>query len=101
MEFANINLEQIVPWGRSLNEYVRMFDLSESDLSSHILDCGGGPASFNAEMHALGRAAVSCDPIYQFPPEEISLRIVETHETVLRKTAKAADNFVWSQVKSV
>jgi hypothetical protein len=43
-----VMLDQVVPWGRSLSEYVRMFDLSPADLQSRILDCAGGPASFNA-----------------------------------------------------
>lgn len=59
-------LDKAVPWGRSFDEYVRMFDLSDSDLHSRILDCAGGPASFNVEMRRRGRIVVSCDPIYQF-----------------------------------
>jgi hypothetical protein len=100
MELANTSLEQVVPWGRSLDEYIRMFDLTEGNLLSRILDCGGGPASFNAEMRARGCYAVSCDPIYEFSCEDISLRIDETYETVLQKTVQSADNFVWREVKS-
>jgi hypothetical protein len=100
MEYESINLQQVVPWGRSLNEYIRMFDLTEGDLSSRIIDCGGGPASFNAEMHARGRNVVSCDPIYQFSGEDISRRIDETYKTVLKKTMETAENFVWREVKS-
>jgi hypothetical protein len=100
MERAGINLQQIVPWGRSLHEYIRMFDLTECDLSSRILDCGGGPASFNAEMHGRGRNVVSCDPIYQFSREQISRRIDATYQTVLAKTMETAGNFVWREIKS-
>ena len=32
LEFASIDLRQVVPWGRSLNEYVHMFDLTDGDL---------------------------------------------------------------------
>ena len=100
LEFASIDLRQVVPWGRSLNEYVHMFDLTDGDLSSRILDCGGGPASFNAEMHTRGRKVVSCDPIYQYCCEDISRRIDETYEMVLQKTVQSAENFVWREVKS-
>lgn len=100
MGCAGTNLEQIIPWGRSLDEYIRMFDLSEDDLSSRILDCGGGPASFNAEMHGRGGMVVSCDPIYEFSCEEISGRIDATYETVMKKTLEAAGNFVWREIKS-
>jgi len=58
-----VHLGQIVPWGRSCNEYCRMFNLAAQDLSGGVLDCGGGPASFTAELSALGHRAVSLDPI--------------------------------------
>ena len=45
-------LDSVVPWGRSFDEYCAMFDLSDRDLDLKILDCGGGPASFNAEGNA-------------------------------------------------
>ena len=96
----SVNLDQVVPWGRSLDEYVRMFDLAQRDLESRILDCGGGPASFNVEMHRRGRTVVSCDPIYQFSADDISRRIDETYETILQKTAQTRDNFVWHEMKS-
>lgn len=57
---------KIVPWGRSFEEYLRTFALSEEDLSRNILDCAGGPAGFNVEMHRRGRRVVSCDPLYRF-----------------------------------
>jgi hypothetical protein len=43
-----INYQDIVPWGRSFAEYVKMFSLIPDDLDLRILDCGGGPSSFNA-----------------------------------------------------
>ncbi|WP_216593342.1 hypothetical protein [Cyanobium gracile] len=47
-------LEQIVPWGRSFEEYVAMFSLADSDLAGRILGCGDGPAGFNAEASRQG-----------------------------------------------
>jgi hypothetical protein len=57
-----LKLEHVVPWGRSKDEYVRMFGLTDKDLSGRVLDCAGGPASFNAEATREGRRVVSCDP---------------------------------------
>ena len=42
-------LDKIVPWGRSFDEYCRMFSLNEIDLTGRILGCADGPAGFNAE----------------------------------------------------
>ena len=64
-------LDSVVPWGRSFEEYVRMFDLTEDELGLSILSCGDGPASFNCRMYAQGRRVVSCDPIYQFSAEQL------------------------------
>lgn len=43
-------LDQVVPWGRSFDEYVRMFALTDADLNRSILGCADGPAAFNAEL---------------------------------------------------
>jgi SAM-dependent methyltransferase len=95
-----LRLDQIVPWGRSLAEYVQMFNLSEADLAGRILDCGGGPASFNAEMNQQGHSVISCDPIYQFSVSEIQQRIDQTYDVVLSKVEATKDNFVWKNFRS-
>ena len=51
-----MKLEKIVPFGRSLDEYKSMFALSDSDSNKKIIGVGDGPASFNAEMFALGKS---------------------------------------------
>jgi len=56
---------EAVPWGRSFDEYRRMFGLSDQELRLCIIGCGDGPASFNSEMFQLGQRVVSCDPLYQ------------------------------------
>lgn len=68
-------LENVVPWGRSYDEYVAMFSLSESDLNGRILGCGDGPAAFNAHLSKQGGQIVSVDPLYRFTAEEIRKRI--------------------------
>lgn len=57
-------LEHVLPWGRSFDEYRRMFALSDRDLTLRGLGCGDGPASFNAEATRRRAAVISCDPIY-------------------------------------
>lgn len=95
-----LRLEQIVPWGRSLTEYIQMFKLSETKLEGRILDCGSGPASFNAEMTQQGHSVVSCDPIYQFSAADIQQRIDETYDVVLSKVEATRDNFIWKTFRS-
>jgi hypothetical protein len=94
-------LENVVPWGRSLAEYLGMFDLSEADLARSILDCAGGPASFNAEMTRQNHQVVSCDPIYQFTTEQIAARIDAVYTKMLEGTRSTQEHFVWTFMKSV
>ncbi len=96
-----MRIEQIVPWGRSFDEYARMFALTESDLGGRILGCGDGPASFNAEAAARGVHVVSCDPIYAFAAGQIEERIARTYETVLSATRERQGRFVWDEIPSV
>lgn len=95
-----VKLENVVPWGRSLNEYIRMFDLSLADKQLTILDCGGGPSSFNAEMTQAGYKVISCDPIYQYTQSEIAERIQETYPVVLSAVLASQDKFVWEAIAS-
>ncbi len=94
-----MKLETVVPWGRSLDEYRAMFSLHDDDLKLSILGCGDGPASFNAELSALGGRVTSVDPIYQFEAEEIRQRVEETYSIVVEQTRAAAHRFVWSRFK--
>jgi hypothetical protein len=94
------SLEKVVPWGRSLEEYTAMFALSGKDKQKHILGCGDGPASFNAELTKEGGNVISIDPIYQFQAEEIQKRIDETYSKVMEETEKNQNEFVWKNIKN-
>jgi len=95
-----LKLESVVPWGRSLDEYIGMFDLSPADLQQKILDCGGGPASFNAEMTHKGCSVVSCDPIYQFSTREIEQRVQATYVPIVEGVRVNSDRYVWHTIQS-
>ncbi len=90
-----LKLTEAVPWGRLASEYLRMFALTPQDLDGRILDCGGGPSSFTAEMVAQGKQVASCDPLYQFTAEEIRQRIDETYPRITALTEASHDNFLW------
>lgn len=93
-------LENVVPWGRNLNEYLKMFDLTSEELHLKILDCAGGPASFNVEMSKQGYNVVSSDPIYQFSVAEITQRIQATAQKIVEGTQATQDAFNWQDIKS-
>lgn len=95
-----LKLDKVIPWGRSFEEYVRMFDLTPTDRQTSILDCAGGPASFNAVMYQQGHPVISCDPIYQFTAAEISQRIRQTYSTVIEGVRASLDRYVWQDIHS-
>lgn len=94
-------LKDIVPWGRNFSEYLEMFALSDDDLSKPILGCGDGPAAFNAELTRQGGTIVSVDPLYSYDADEISQRIDETFDQVIRETIMNMNEFVWQNIRSV
>jgi len=94
-----VELDSVVPWGRSLEEYALMFALSDTDLGLRILGCGDGPASFNCEMAALGHRVVSIDPIYCLSAQQIEQRINETHETLLSQVKRSAGDYAWKHFR--
>lgn len=88
------------PWGRSFDEYRRMFALTDADLDRRIIGCADGPAAFNAEMHRRGRCVVSCDPLYAFDAAEIEARIRQTAPALVAAAREAADRFIWDRIAS-
>jgi len=94
-------LDRVLPWGRTYDEYCRMFALTVADLRLKILGCGDGPASFNAEATLRGARVISCDPIYQFTAAQIRSRVEETYDTMIEQTRQNADDFIWEEIRSV
>jgi hypothetical protein len=92
--------EEVVPWGRSLEEYQRMFNLTDEELGRKIVGCADGPASFNAQMAQRGYRVVSCDPLYQFTVAQINQRIEATYQNVIAQTRANQAQFVWEFIRS-
>ena len=93
--------ESIVPWGRSYDEYVKMFDLTNDDLNKYILGCGDGPASFNSINTSKMKKCISIDPIYQFTKIQIENKIRDTFNNVIGQTSDNIDKFNWNKIKNV
>ncbi|MFA6051736.1 MAG: class I SAM-dependent methyltransferase [Candidatus Paceibacterota bacterium] len=94
-------LDKVVPWGRSYDEYVSMFDLTAAELGLRILGCADGPAEFNSVLTQRGGNIISVDPAYAFDAEQIRVRISETYETVMAQTSQNHSNFIWGVIPSV
>ena len=95
-----MKLDKVVPFGRSLDEYTKMFDLSSEDLQQNILGVGDGPASFNAEGTVQGYKITSIDPIYQFDGAEIKQRFDAVVDNIINQIIATPDNWVWQYHKN-
>ena len=94
-------LENVVPWGRNLDEYRAMFLLSDDDISKNIAGFGDGPASFNFEATQQGYSVTSFDPIYQFSKDDLQKRIDEVRITVIQQMRENINNYVWTKIKNL
>jgi hypothetical protein len=94
-------LDKVVPWGRSYDEYISMFNLTEAELGLRILGCGDGPAAFNSALSQRGGNIVSIDPVYAFNAEQIRSRISETYSTVMTQMRNNQSDYVWGAIPSV
>src|SRR5262249_39771143 len=88
-------LAHIVPWGRSFDEYRRMFALAEDGGARSMLGCADGPASFNAEATARGWRVTSVDPLYRWSSADIRARIAAIFDEMIDQTRRNAGEFVW------
>ncbi len=86
-------------WGRSFDEYRGMFALTDDGLAGHILGCGDGPASFNAEATAVGHHVISYDPIYALSAGEVEQRIEQCYDIVISQVKQNRDGFVWTHFR--
>lgn len=97
----DFKLSEIIPWGRSIVEYRQMFNLTADQSFGSILDCGGGPASFNAQMSAQGHQVISIDPIYQFTVNDIKQRIDEIYQQVIDGVSRNYHRYNWTNFTTV
>jgi SAM-dependent methyltransferase len=88
-------LDQVVPFGRSFDEYRQMFSLTPADLSGRILGVGDGPASFNAEATEQGYQVISVDPVYCFTGQEIQARFDAVVEKIIHQIRATPTDWVW------
>lgn len=91
-----MQLDHVVPFGRSLDEYRAMFLLSHDDLNKKIVGVADGPASFNAEMQAQGKRVISVDPLYAFHGAEIEQRFYEVVDGIIQQVRETSDDWVWT-----
>lgn len=96
-----VELKTVVPFGRSLEEYRMMFELSEQDLEKNIVGVSDGVSSFNTEMNAAGKRVLSIDPIYEESGEFIQSAFNNSIENVIQQLGSTSGDYIWSYYKNL
>ncbi len=73
-----------------------MFALSDHDLTSRILDCPGGAASFTAEAGARGFDVTAVDPEYGVDRGKLAELALSENEHKHANLVERASDFVWT-----
>ena len=90
-----MELENVVPFGRSLQEYRALFQLQDHDLDKRILSAADGPASFNAEMRRMGHRVYSVDPLYLFEANQIHDQFYRVVDNIIQQVKSSTEDWVW------
>ncbi len=90
-----MQLDHVVSFGRSLDEYIKIFHLTDQDLQKTILSVADGPASFNAEGTQKGYRIHSLDPLYCFSREEIKSRFYAVVDNIIDQIEQTPKDWVW------
>lgn len=88
-----MQLQQVVPLGRSYAEYEAMFCLTPKDLRGSIVGVADGVSSFNAE--ARSAAIVSVDPIYRIAAKELRPQFEASMREVMGQVDESDPLWKW------
>lgn len=99
---AKLDLERIVFIGRTYEEYLDLFALSQKELKGKkILDCPAGACSFTAIGHTLGLDITACDIAYSHAVEDLHNKGLQDITHTMEHMEKAKKRFVWHYFEDV
>lgn len=99
---TKLDLERIVFIGRTFEEYLDMFSLSEEELQGKkILDCPAGACSFTAVGNKLGSDITACDIAYYHSVEDLKNKGRQDIEHAMDQMQKAENNYKWNYFNDI
>lgn len=93
--------DDIIPLGRSGEEYLQMFNLYAIHENRSFIDCGSGPSSFNAMMTKAGKRIVSVDPLYHSDAAMIADRVKSSFNRVVEGIKQNKEFYLWERYKTI
>ena len=99
---TKLDLERVVFIGRTFEEYLDMFFLSEEELKGKkILDCPAGACSFTALGNKLGLDVTACDIAYDHSTEDLKNKGLQDVEHAIGNMKKVKSNYIWDYFKDI
>ena len=99
---TKLDLERVVFIGRTFEEYLKMFSLSEEELQGKkILDCPAGACSFTAVGNKSGLDVTACDIAYYHSGQELKNKGLQDIEHAMEHMEKAQNNYKWNYFKDI
>ncbi|MGF7119097.1 methyltransferase domain-containing protein [Methanobacterium oryzae] len=87
---------------RSLDEYIKMFDLDLDDLKNkNILDCAAGASSFTANMTQKGFDVKAVDLLYDKEPQFLKKKCENHLKILIESLSKIENHFKWDFFKNL
>jgi hypothetical protein len=97
-----LDLERIVFIGRTFEEYLDMFSLSEEELQGKkILDCPAGACSFTAIGNKIGLDVTACDIAYYHSGEDLKNKGLQDIEHAMEHMQKAQNKYNWDYFNDI
>ena len=89
-------MREAVLWGQHVDEYQRMFSLTDSDFDSQLLEYCSGVTAVNAELHARHQSMISCDPWFSLDKDMLLKKVTANFEASICevKAARSRYNFI-------
>ncbi|MFT4059233.1 MAG: hypothetical protein QM652_06775 [Legionella sp.] len=94
-------MRKLVLWGHGVDEYREMFDLSQEDMSSRILEYGCGPSAVNTQQFHEAHKAVSCDPLFVLDKDTLLSKSVMIFAQMVDEVRQAQHQFDFSRIGSL
>ncbi|MEO4052726.1 SAM-dependent methyltransferase [Solibacillus sp. CAU 1738] len=99
---TKLDLERIVFIGRTFEEYLDIFSLSEEELKGKkMLDCPAGACSFTAVGNKSGLDVTACDIAYYHSGEDLKNKGLQDIEHAMHNMEKAKSNYIWDYFEDV
>ncbi|MBL7479077.1 hypothetical protein [Legionella bononiensis] len=90
-------MRKLVLWGHGVDEYREMFDLSDSEINSKILEYGCGPSAVNSQLTQMNNQVVSCDPLFVLDKDTLYSKSVMIFSQMADEIKSEEEHFDFSR----